>query len=52
MHEILSDPVKTVMLVVLAALEVPAILFLVVAWCQAKREQKIRESKDRESDKQ
>ena len=38
MAEILQDPLKKVMLIILAMLEVPAIIFLVVAWFKAKKE--------------
>ena len=42
MAEILQDPVKKVMLIILAMLEVPAIIFLVVSWFKAKKEYRER----------
>lgn len=38
MREILNDPLKTTMLIILAALEIPAMVFLTVAWFKAKKE--------------
>lgn len=38
MKEILSDPLKMTMLIILASLEIPAILFLIAAWIKAKKE--------------
>lgn len=38
MDEILQDPLKLTMLCILAAIEVPAIIFLIVAWFKAKKE--------------
>lgn len=38
MEEILQDPLKRAMLCILVALEVPAIIFLIVAWFKAKKE--------------
>lgn len=38
MQEILNDPLKTTMLIILAALEIPAMVFLTVAWFKAKKE--------------
>ena len=37
MADILNDPVKTVMLIILLALEIPAIITLVVGWRKAKK---------------
>ena len=42
MKEILSDPLKFWMLVGLAAVEIPALVFLIVAWCKACKEVKER----------
>ena len=39
---------KTVMLIVLLALEIPAVIFLVVSWFKACKE--ARERKDNETD--
>ena len=38
MREILNDPLKTTMLIILAVLEIPAMVFLTVAWFKAKKE--------------
>ena len=40
MAEILNDPLKLWMLVILAAVEIPAIIFLIVMWIKACREAK------------
>lgn len=37
MTEILNDPLKLTMLIILAALEIPAAGFLVYAWVRDKR---------------
>ena len=49
MKEILSNPLKFWMLVGLAAVEIPAIVFLIVAWCKACKEAKERDKNDQES---
>lgn len=46
MADIINDPVKLVMFIVLLAIEIPAATFLVVAWVKACREAKEREAKD------
>ena len=38
MADMLNDPIKTVMLIILIALEVPAAIALVVMWKKAKRD--------------
>lgn len=38
MKGILQDPLKLTMLIILAALEIPAMIFLIVAWIKAKKE--------------
>ena len=43
MAEILQDPLKKVMLIILTMLEVPAIILLMVAWFEAKKEYGERE---------
>lgn len=43
MKEILSNPLKFWMLIGLAAIEIPAFLFLIIAWCKACKEVKERE---------
>lgn len=40
MADILENPVKLVMLILLLAMEIPAAIFLVVAWVRACREAK------------
>ena len=40
MAAIFEDPVKIVMLILLLVLEIPAAIFLVVAWVRACREAK------------
>lgn len=39
------EPIKIVMLIILLAMEIPAAIFLVVAWVRACREAKEREAK-------
>lgn len=36
MAEIWGDPIKRIMLIILALLETPAIIFLICAWIKAK----------------
>lgn len=40
------EPIKIVMLIILLAMEIPAAIFLVVAWVSACREAKKREEDD------
>lgn len=40
LHDIISDPLKLTMFVILVVLEVPAAIFLVWAWIKANREAK------------
>ena len=44
--EIINDPVKLPMLIILAVLEIPAIVFLTWAWFDAKRKYKKNEKDD------
>ena len=44
MKEILSNPLKFWMLIGLATVEIPAFIFLIVAWCKACKEAKEREN--------
>ena len=37
LNEIIHDPIKLPMLIILAVLEIPAAIFLVWAWFDAKR---------------
>ena len=38
MSDILADPVKTIMLVILIAMEVPAAVFMIWQWIKANKE--------------
>lgn len=38
MNEILGDPIKTAMLIILIAMEIPAIIILAVWWAKAWKE--------------
>ena len=49
LQEILSDPLKLTMLVILIVLEVPAATCLVVMWRKAKREQQGKGVEDDEA---
>lgn len=40
MAEILNDPLKLRMLIILDAVEIPAIIFLIVMWIKARKEAK------------
>ena len=42
MAEILQDPLKRTMLIILLAVEIPAVIFLVVSWFKACKEEKRR----------
>ena len=46
MEDLVNDPGKIVMLIILLALEIPAATFLVVAWVRACREAKKRRKDD------
>ena len=38
MDDIFSDPLKTVMLIILVAMEIPAIIIMAVIWAKAWKE--------------
>lgn len=42
LQEILSDPLKLTMFIILIVLEVPAIICHVVLWKKAKRDQQVK----------
>jgi hypothetical protein len=46
MEDLVNDPGKIVMLIILLAMEIPAATFLVVAWVRDCREAKKRRAED------
>ena len=40
LNDIINDPIKLPMLVILVALEVPALIILIVEWVRANRKEK------------
>ena len=44
------EPIKIVMLIILLAMEIPAAIFLVVAWVRACREARERKENERKAD--
>ena len=43
LNDIIHDPIKLPMLVILVALEVPALIYLIVEWIRANRKEKNHE---------
>ena len=50
MDEILNDPLRFWMLVILVATEIPAIIFLIVMWKKACKEAKMNQDRQKEED--